>query len=64
MTTTLKVTCTGQGFPDTIMTFDLTGLDIESIKKELSLKKEELDSKFNRIVKRKMRLHMFNYVSI
>jgi hypothetical protein len=29
------------------MTFDLTGIDIESIKKELPLKKKELDSKFN-----------------
>jgi hypothetical protein len=40
MTTTVKVTYTAQGSPDTIMTFDLTGIDIESIKKEL-------DSKFN-----------------
>jgi hypothetical protein len=47
MTTTLKVTYTAQGFPDTIMTFDLTGIDIESINKELPLKKKELDSKFN-----------------
>jgi hypothetical protein len=29
------------------MTFDLTGIDFESIKKELPLKKKELDSKFN-----------------
>jgi hypothetical protein len=29
------------------MTFDLTVIDIESIKKELALKKKELDSKFN-----------------
>jgi hypothetical protein len=29
------------------MTFDFTGIDIESIKKELPLKKKELDSKFN-----------------
>jgi hypothetical protein len=29
------------------MTFDLTGIDIESIRKELPLKKKELDSKFN-----------------
>ena len=43
MTTALKVTCTGHGFPDTIMTFDLTGFDIEGVKKELTLKKEELD---------------------
>ena len=47
MTTTVKVIYTAQGSPDTIMTFDLTGIDIESIKKELPLKKKELDSKFN-----------------
>ena len=47
MTTTVKVTYTAQGSPDTVMTFDFTGIDIESIKKELPLKKEELDSKFN-----------------
>jgi hypothetical protein len=47
MTTTGKVTYTTQGSPDTIMTFDLTVIDIESIKKELALKKKELDSKFN-----------------
>jgi hypothetical protein len=47
MTTTVKVTYTAQGSPDTVMTFDLTGIDIESIKKELPLKKKELDSKFN-----------------
>jgi hypothetical protein len=29
------------------MTFDFTGIDIESIKKELPLKNKELDSKFN-----------------
>jgi hypothetical protein len=28
-------------------TFDLTGIDIESIKEELPLKKKELDSKFD-----------------
>ena len=44
---TLKVTYTAQGSPDTIMSFDLTAIDIESIKKELPLKKKELDSKFN-----------------
>lgn len=44
MTTTVKVTYSAQGSHDTIMTFDLTGIDIESIKKELSLKKKELDS--------------------
>ena len=47
MTTTVKVTYTAQGSPDTKMTFDFTGIDIESIKKELPLKKKELDSKFN-----------------
>jgi hypothetical protein len=47
MTATVKVTYTSQGSPDTVMTFDLTGIDIESIKKELPLKKKELDSKFN-----------------
>jgi hypothetical protein len=45
MTTTVKVIYTAQGSPDTIMTFDLTGIDIESIKKELPQKKK--DSKFN-----------------
>jgi hypothetical protein len=29
------------------MTFDLTSIDIEGIKKELPLKKKELESKFN-----------------
>jgi hypothetical protein len=29
------------------MSFDLTGIDIESIKKELPQKKKDLDSKFN-----------------
>ena len=47
MTTTVKVTYTAQGSPDTNMTFDFTGIDIESIKKELPLKNKELDSKFN-----------------
>jgi hypothetical protein len=42
MTTTVKVTYTAQGSPDTIMTFDLTGIDLESIKKELPQKKKEL----------------------
>jgi hypothetical protein len=40
---TVKVTYTAQGSSDTIMSFDLTGIDIESIKKELPLKKKELD---------------------
>jgi molybdopterin synthase catalytic subunit len=47
MTITVKATYSAQGSPDTIMAFDLTGIDIESIKKELPLKKKELDSKFN-----------------
>ena len=47
MTVTVKVTYTAQGSPDTIMTFDLTTTDIESIKEELPPKKKELDSKFN-----------------
>jgi hypothetical protein len=47
MTTTVKVTYTAQGSPNTVMTFDLTGIDIESIRRELPLKKKELDSKFN-----------------
>ena len=47
MTTSVKVTYTPQCYPDTVMTFDLTGIDIESIKKELPLKKKQLDSKFN-----------------
>jgi len=40
MTTTVKVTYSAQGSPDTIMTFDLTGMDIESIKKRTTAKKE------------------------
>jgi hypothetical protein len=47
MTTTLKVTYTAEGSPNTVMAFDLTGIDIESIKRELPLKKKVLDSKFN-----------------
>ncbi len=33
MTITVKVTYAAQGSPDTIMTFDLTGIGIESIMK-------------------------------
>ena len=44
---TVKVTYTAEGSPNTNMTFDLTGIDIESIKKDLPQKKKELDSKFN-----------------
>jgi hypothetical protein len=47
MTTTLKVTYTAEGSPNTVMAFDLTSIDIESIKRELPLKKKVLDSKFN-----------------
>jgi molybdopterin synthase catalytic subunit len=47
MTTTVKVIYTAEGSPNTAMSFDLTGVDIESIKQELPLKKKELDSKFN-----------------
>lgn len=47
MTTTVRVTYTAEGSPNTVMTFDLTGIDIEGIKKELSLKKKELDTKFD-----------------
>ena len=47
MATTVKVTYSAQGSPDTKLTFDFTGIDIESIKKELPQKKKELDSKFN-----------------
>jgi hypothetical protein len=47
MTTSVKVTYSAQCYPDTVMTVDLTGIDIESIKKELPLKKKQLDSKFN-----------------
>jgi hypothetical protein len=41
-----NIYCTGFP-PEPIMTFDFTGIDIESIKKELPLKKRELDSKYN-----------------
>jgi molybdopterin synthase catalytic subunit len=47
MTTTVKVTYTAKGSPNTVMTFDLTAMDMEGIKKELPLKKKELDTKFN-----------------
>jgi hypothetical protein len=47
MTTTVKVTYSAQGSPDTNLTFDFTGIDLENIKKELPQKKKELDSKFN-----------------
>jgi hypothetical protein len=47
MTTTVKVTYSAQGSPDTNLTFDFIGIDHENIKKELPQKKKELDSKFN-----------------
>jgi hypothetical protein len=47
MTTTVKVTYSAQGSPDTNLTFDFTGRDFEKRKKELPQKKKELDSKFN-----------------
>ena len=47
MTTTVKVTYTAEGSPNTVMSFNLTDVDIESIKQELPRKKKELDSKFN-----------------
>ena len=40
MTTIVKVIYTAQGSPDTVMTFDLTGIDIENIKKRTTTKKE------------------------
>ena len=47
MTTTVKVIYSAQGSPDTNLTFDFTGIDLENIKRELPQKKKELDSKFN-----------------
>jgi hypothetical protein len=47
MTTTVKITYTAEGSHNTVMGFDLTGTDIESIKQELPRKKKELDSKFD-----------------
>ena len=44
MTTTAKVTYSAQGSPDTNLTFDFTGIDLENIKEELPQKKKELDS--------------------
>jgi hypothetical protein len=42
MTITVKATYSAQGSPDTIMAFDLTGIDIESIKKRATIKKERI----------------------
>jgi hypothetical protein len=47
MTRTVKVTYSAQGSPDTNLTFDFTGIDLENMKRELPQKKKELDSKFN-----------------
>jgi hypothetical protein len=47
MTTTATITYSAEGSPNTVMTFDLTGMNIESIRKELPLKKNELDAKFD-----------------
>ena len=47
MTTTVTITYSAEGSPNTVMTFDLTGMNIESIRKELPLKKKELDAKFD-----------------
>ena len=47
MTTTVTITYSAEGSPNTVMTFDLTSMNIESIRKELPLKKTELDLKFN-----------------
>jgi hypothetical protein len=43
MTTTVKVTYSAQGSPDTNLTFDFTGIDLENIKKELPQKKKEFE---------------------
>jgi hypothetical protein len=48
MTVIARVTYSGEGFPNTIMIFGLTGTDIEDIiKNKMPLKKKELDKKFN-----------------
>jgi hypothetical protein len=40
MTTTVTITYSAEGSPNTVMTIDLTGMNIESIRKELPLKKK------------------------
>ena len=47
MTVTATVTYNAQGSPDTALTFDLIGADVNDIHRKLPLKKKELDEKFN-----------------
>jgi hypothetical protein len=47
MPATTTVTYSAQGSPDTILIFDLIGSDVNYIHRGLSLKKNELDEKFN-----------------
>ena len=47
MTATATVTYSAQGSPDTTLTFDLIGADVNDIHRKLPLKKKELDEKFN-----------------
>jgi hypothetical protein len=47
MTVTATVTYNAQGSPDTTLTFDLIGTDMNDIHRKLPLKKKELDEKFN-----------------
>ncbi|HEY9387095.1 MAG TPA: hypothetical protein VIP70_08640 [Nitrososphaeraceae archaeon] len=47
MPATATVTYSAQGSPDTILIFDLIGADVNYIHRELPLKKNELDEKFN-----------------
>ena len=47
MTATATVTYRAQGSPDTSLTFDLIGADVNDIHRKLPLKKKELDEKFN-----------------
>ncbi|HJT47131.1 MAG TPA: hypothetical protein VJ729_03025 [Nitrososphaeraceae archaeon] len=49
------MTYTAQGSPNTNLTSDFTGIDLELIKKELPQKKKELVSKFN-VIQRKVPL--------
>jgi hypothetical protein len=43
MTVTATVTYNAQGSPDTALTFDLIGADMNDIHRKLPLKKKELD---------------------
>lgn len=47
MTVTATVTYNAQGSPDTTLTFDFIGTDMNDIHRKLPLKKKELDEKFN-----------------